>query len=153
MPFFINDNCIGCTICAQKCPVFCISGERKGIHVIDPEICIDCGVCAIYCPVDAINDPTDTLLAGIKHKLIPKAEVDAGLCTGCEYCVDICPFDCIKMVPMEGFHAQIAEVDRDCCVSCKLCETVCLKDSIVIPRATPFLSYFRECTEGQGRPE
>lgn len=50
----ILDNCIGCTKCAQNCPVDCIEGSIKQLHVIDQNDCIKCGVCKNVCPVDAI---------------------------------------------------------------------------------------------------
>ncbi len=51
----IEDKCTGCTVCAKKCPVDAISGERKEIHHIDQEICIKCGVCYSRCKFDAIR--------------------------------------------------------------------------------------------------
>ena len=33
--YFITDDCVGCTICAKRCPVDCITGSVKGLHVID----------------------------------------------------------------------------------------------------------------------
>lgn len=47
--------CIGCTKCAQVCPVNAISGELKKTHVIDDAICIRCGQCKAACPVKAIS--------------------------------------------------------------------------------------------------
>ena len=52
--YIIQDNCIGCTICATRCPVQCITGERKGLHVIDQDACILCGECFASCNFDAI---------------------------------------------------------------------------------------------------
>lgn len=52
--YIITDDCIGCTICAKRCPVDCISGERKGLHIIDQEACIKCGECFASCNFDAI---------------------------------------------------------------------------------------------------
>lgn len=51
---FITDDCIGCTKCAKQCPVDCISGNLKELHVIDVEQCINCNSCIKVCPKDAI---------------------------------------------------------------------------------------------------
>jgi len=50
----ITDKCIGCTKCARQCPVNCISGKVKTLHVIDQDKCIKCGACQTACPVNAI---------------------------------------------------------------------------------------------------
>ncbi len=52
--FEITDKCIGCTKCTRNCPVSCISGKVKQLHVIDQNKCIKCGACFSGCPVDAI---------------------------------------------------------------------------------------------------
>lgn len=51
----IPDKCIGCTACARKCPVNCISGSVKQVHVIDQEKCIKCGACYSTCKFAAIT--------------------------------------------------------------------------------------------------
>ena len=45
----LPDLCVGCTACARKCPVNCISGKPKEVHVIDQSKCIKCGVCMESC--------------------------------------------------------------------------------------------------------
>lgn len=52
--YFITDACIGCTRCKRECPVSCIEGEVKKLHVIDQEKCIKCGNCKQVCPKQAI---------------------------------------------------------------------------------------------------
>ena len=49
------DKCVGCTLCARRCPVNCIRGDRKQPHVINQELCIHCGQCYSACRFEAIN--------------------------------------------------------------------------------------------------
>ena len=49
------DKCTGCTVCAKKCPVNCISGERKQPHIINQAACIKCKQCVSSCKFNAIN--------------------------------------------------------------------------------------------------
>ena len=54
LSYTITDKCKGCTACARKCPVNCISGEVKKQHVIDQSKCIKCGTCMATCKFGAI---------------------------------------------------------------------------------------------------
>ncbi len=53
--YSINDNCIGCTKCAQECPVDAIPVKPYEKHVIDAELCIKCDTCVQVCPVNAVE--------------------------------------------------------------------------------------------------
>ncbi|MBI3448157.1 MAG: 4Fe-4S binding protein [Acidobacteria bacterium] len=141
---YITNDCVGCEICELKCPTNAITGIKKEMFVIEPDLCINCGVCGIFCPYDAIVDQWDDLVKRIKAKDIPKAVVIPDLCSGCEYCIDTCPFDCIHLVDAPdrmkegGYPAdmtgKVAWVDERTCVSCGICETFCIKEAIVVDR-------------------
>jgi len=48
------DKCTGCTVCARRCPVNCIIGNKRQPHEIIQDQCIKCGECYNSCKFDAI---------------------------------------------------------------------------------------------------
>jgi NADH-quinone oxidoreductase subunit F len=52
--YVVTEECIGCTICAQRCPSDAIAFKPYELHRIDPEKCIKCDICRQACPEDAI---------------------------------------------------------------------------------------------------
>ena len=52
--YSVNDDCIGCTKCAQRCPSDAIEYKPFEKHFIDQEKCIKCDICRQVCPEDAI---------------------------------------------------------------------------------------------------
>jgi NADH-quinone oxidoreductase subunit F len=53
--YLVTDDCIGCILCAQHCPVEAIAMTPYQKHEIDSEKCTRCGTCKEVCPVDAIK--------------------------------------------------------------------------------------------------
>jgi NADH:ubiquinone oxidoreductase subunit F (NADH-binding)/(2Fe-2S) ferredoxin len=62
--FMINtDKCIGCGMCAKKCPASCITaldpakypGKKKPPYAIDQNACVKCGECMKNCKFGAVT--------------------------------------------------------------------------------------------------
>jgi len=52
--YVVTDDCIGCTLCAQHCPVDAIEMKPYEKHEIDDEKCTRCDTCKQICPEKAI---------------------------------------------------------------------------------------------------
>lgn len=62
-------KCIGCSLCARKCPVDCITGNREDKYTIHQLDCIKCGNCSDVCPVHAVN-----IIPGMHYETLATVE-------------------------------------------------------------------------------
>ncbi len=58
-----EQECIGCTLCIQACPVDAILGAAKQMHTVIAAECTGCELCLPPCPVECIHmQPLETTL-------------------------------------------------------------------------------------------
>ena len=50
-----EQECIGCTLCIQACPVDAILGAAKQMHTVIASECTGCELCVPPCPVECIH--------------------------------------------------------------------------------------------------
>ena len=77
-----ENECIGCTLCIQACPVDAILGSARLMHTVITDECTGCELCIKPCPVDCIDMiPIETTMQTWKcpipetKKIIPLIQV------------------------------------------------------------------------------
>ena len=62
-----EQDCIGCTLCIDVCPVDAIVGAAKQMHTVIKAECTGCELCLTPCPVDCIRmTPLTKLVAALE---------------------------------------------------------------------------------------
>jgi len=126
-----EQQCIGCFLCAQACPVDAIVGAPQFMHTVLESVCTGCGLCLPPCPVDCIELVTIPTAAPKPRPGRRRWPDQASLpCIRCGKCEDVCP---AGLQPQEmlwferdaiGTHAITAgQLAR--CIECGLCNQVC----------------------------
>jgi len=66
IPVLDMDSCVGCGICAKKCPIDAIAMRETGsgaeVPEVNEQICLGCGICASKCPQDSLTMSRRTVL-------------------------------------------------------------------------------------------
>jgi electron transport complex protein RnfB len=66
-----EDDCTGCALCMDHCPMDAISVDD--VAVVNPDRCIGCGVCAVACPAGAVK----TYRKDKEREFIPERDIVA----------------------------------------------------------------------------
>lgn len=69
----VNDECIGCGTCIEKCPVEALD-LIDDQSIVDEDRCIGCGVCAHLCPEEAIH----LKRTGLREVFLPLKRIKVG---------------------------------------------------------------------------
>lgn len=129
-----EDQCIGCTLCIQACPVDAIVGASQWMHTVISERCTGCELCIDPCPVDCIDmqvQPTTSSQAPAPHP-IP--------CVHCGACTAACPVSLdaehlYQLTAQDHIASAVADGALQC-IRCGQCDTVC-------PSHIPLVTFFR----------
>lgn len=128
-----EDECIGCTLCIQACPVDAIVGAAQKMHTVIESECTGCELCLPPCPVDCID-----LVSIKKDEPVIEPGEAANECIRCGYCEPACPRD---LAPQDLYwyrnaDDELAALNLDSCVECRLCDRVC-------PSEIPLTAHFQ----------
>jgi ferredoxin len=68
MPWVKKEDCVGCGICVDQCPVGSIT-LRDAVASIDMASCIHCGVCHTACPKGAVRHDSEKIPEEVRENV------------------------------------------------------------------------------------
>ena len=119
-----EDDCIGCTLCINACPVDAIVGAHECLHGVIEQYCTGCELCVAPCPVDCIE------MVEVKQRKPADQTVDTEMaCIHCDRCNDICPVDLVahdlyQLIGADDIDTAINNGLTDC-ILCGACDDIC----------------------------
>jgi ferredoxin len=73
MPWVDENDCTGCGICVEECPVDTIYMDNEKAE-IDMDHCIRCGICHGACPENAIRHDSEKIPDEVKANVVETRE-------------------------------------------------------------------------------
>ncbi len=136
--FIREEDCIGCALCIQVCPVDAIVGSARHMHTVIADACTGCELCLAPCPVDCIDLHP---LAGAPAGAPPAPRARAYPCIRCGDCATACPVDLrpqsLYAFIRGGEQRKARAADLFDCIECGRCERVC-------PSHIPLVDCYRQ---------
>jgi len=117
-----EEECIGCTLCINACPVDAIVGAQQLMHTVIESQCTGCDLCREPCPVDCID-----LIQTVDRSLPPEFVEHALPCINCGECGAVCPRD-LQPQLLYWFRDDNSQQEKyrlDECIECGLCDMSC----------------------------
>jgi ferredoxin len=73
MPWVDKDDCVGCSICVEECPVGTISMIYEKAE-INMDNCIRCGICHNVCPENAVKHDSEKIPDEVEANIVKTEE-------------------------------------------------------------------------------
>ena len=128
----LTNKCIGCSACVKLCPSEAITGFKKEVHYIDPELCISCGACGKICQFEAIIDDEKKLCIPLPKKDWEIPFWNQQLCTSCNICLYACPTNAIEQNLYIKTNFFVYSLNLKRCIGCGFCFQACPIDAIFL---------------------